>query len=465
MLLTKNSLKKGPKVNIVIGPDSNGYIGLEGVSINLLAHYSSYARKKLIDEHANTLRIPDGSKPPIMWIYKYMQAGEIDPPGLTLDALDFDQLVLLYTHSALLDYQPLMGRIFGRLRGKYDNSLPGVAEIQVFATYIPSLYEYAVGVLAQEMVNPWACNYTSYTEYAAADPVFDAALGQAIQKLVAQRVKAGVEYYKRAATRQVIWSQRYYDNVAKGRATLSFGKKSKGKTLPSEQKTGTKAQVAVNLPVSADAIKMAVTETDKKAQHTRRGGKFKRTDPFISKDSKLDQLTPAPNSQVNLKTSAECYACGELGHLARNCDADSKQVVTDANQGPIQSNPTRTSKFQEAFNCYNCGNEGHIARNCSAQTTASILTTKSTHPPPVCYDCNGIGHLARNCIVSAVEGGLSQYNAEFKGRDTVGRNRNFRRAQRDRAAGVIEISGNGEEIRTCDREVRKGEKTRLGLVV
>lgn len=70
--LTLASLKNGPKPNVIIGPDGDRFIGIEGASIWLLAHFSPYAKKKLLDERASNLSIPNGSKQTIQWIYKYM---------------------------------------------------------------------------------------------------------------------------------------------------------------------------------------------------------------------------------------------------------------------------------------------------------------------------------------------------------------------------------------------------------
>jgi hypothetical protein len=123
----------GPKVNVVIGPDGDRFISLEGASINLLAHFSPHAKKKLLDEGATNLCIPNGSQQPIRWICKYMQAGEIDALNQEkFESLSFDSLVSLYTHSAFLGYQSLMDRTIGRLKSKYYDSLPTIDGIKKF---------------------------------------------------------------------------------------------------------------------------------------------------------------------------------------------------------------------------------------------------------------------------------------------------------------------------------------------
>lgn len=106
-----------------------------------------------------------------------------------------------------------------------------------------------------------------------------------------------------------------------------------------------------------------------------------------------------------------------------------------------------------------------MSRNCTAEAKTNTARKKPARQMPVYYNCNMAGHLARDCTVSAADTEPTKDNATSKGRDTSDRNRNFRRAQRDRVAGVIEIMGNRSGLRTCDREVRKGEMTRLGLIV
>ena len=70
--------------------------------------------------------------------------------------------------------------------------------------------------------------------------------------------------------------------------------------------------------------------------------------------------------------------------------------------------------------------------------------------------------MARECTVEVPDTGVEFVGATRPVRATAGRNKHFRHAQRDRE---IEVAKNGEGLVTCDREVRKGEMTRLGLIV
>jgi hypothetical protein len=143
-----------------------------------------------------------------------MQAGETDPQGEdTLEELSFDNLVLLYTHSASLQYQHLMDRVVGRLKDKYHDALPSVGDLKTYGHFVPPLYEYSVGVLAHEMVNLWACNYTAYMEFAKTNPAFGDALGKAIQDLLKHRVQVSKDFFARSTDRNAKSSQNYYDNL------------------------------------------------------------------------------------------------------------------------------------------------------------------------------------------------------------------------------------------------------------
>jgi hypothetical protein len=406
--LTLARLKNGPKANVIIGQDGDRFIGIEGASIWLLAHFSPYAKKKLLDERASNLSIPNGSKQTIQWIYKYMQAGEIDAHDQDkFEWLSVDSLVLLYTHSAFLEYKSLMDRALGRLKGKYYDVLPTVDEIKTFQVCVPPLYDHAVSILADEMANPWACSYSAYSELAISDQAFCDKLENTIKDLLARRVEASEKYYATTKNRQVLWSKQYYENVKNAKVDLTEQDMSK--------------REVVNLPEAVDS-KSKDSPPPKKKRGGRKADTRKSTKPHESTLDKHD----APS---------EAY---------------------------IQGSKALKSKPVNRFNCFYCGEEGHIAHNCTTKATDTLKAAdkakETKRPALTCYNCNEEGHIARNCEVSA------PINISPR-RDSTGRNRNSRRAQNDRFARRIDVTGNGEGIRTCDREVRKGEVTRTGLII
>jgi hypothetical protein len=404
--LTSARLKNGPRVNVIIGPDGDRFIGIEGASINLMAHFSPYAKKTLLDERASTLSILNGSKQTIQWIYKYMRAGDIDAHGQEkFESLSVDSLVLLYTHSAFLEYMSLMDRAFGRLKGQYYDSLPTVDEIKTFQVCVPPLYEHAINILADEIMYPWACSYSAYSELAMSDQAFSDKLDQTIKDLLARRVEASEKYYATTKNRQVIWAKQYYKTVKNSKVGLTEQEVSK--------------RVTVDCPIDLDS---------------------KPKDSAVKKE----------------RVGRNAKACNSTNPLA---DTMNNQYPTSGAHNEAGTN-ARKSKSAHNFSCYYCGEDGHIARNCTAKAAATIQAADTIKRSTiVCNNCKEEGHIA--CICNAP----AKVSEKTVKRDATGRNRNVRRPQKDRADRRIDVAGNGEGIRTCDREVRKGEVTRTGLII
>lgn len=232
------------------------------------------------------------------WIYKYMQAGGRCPAGLdALATLPANALVLIYQHSIFLGYEALMKRVYGRLKSNIYHCLPMAHEMQLLQKTLPPLYEFAVYCLARDMVNPWACDYSQYTEFAQTDPVFGAALDNAMQKLLAARVKAGKEYYALTKNRSVRWAKQYVDSVLAGK-------------VPPKKPVSTSRFSTVAPEVSGSGIAMQ-----------------------ISKDSTIFSHKYSLKVDREKKKPRIRYKCSEQGHIARHCTAkpipDSAQSETD----------------------------------------------------------------------------------------------------------------------------------------
>jgi hypothetical protein len=237
-------------------------------------------------------------------------------------------------------------------------------------------------------------------------------------------VKEGEEYYERTRRRSGTFSKNYYEKVAKRNG------------LTTEQ---------------------SKTPTPAKAPRPRKST----TSTTASEGGKSVQTAPSTEShKLAVSKSTKCYTCGKLGHLARNCTAPKKPVIPKAATaatagkatGPEESSASVTCfnclgaghisrdctvkvvpKAKEVFNCYNCGEEGHLSRNCTKEKRVK-------RQPPTCYNCQQVGHLSHDCTAAP-------------------------KPARQAQAYYIEVAGNGEGLRTCDREVKKGEKTRTGLVI
>jgi hypothetical protein len=239
-----------------------------------------------------------------------------------------------------------------------------------------------------------------------ADQKFCNKLEKAIKDLLAHRIKVGEKYYATTKNRQVLWSKQYYENLQRAKE-LSMKQDMSG-------------PVVVSLPAAADSkSKNTFAKRSGWYAKAKRSGK-PREDTLSSHVVPFQALVEADSKAYSVKPVNRfyCYYCDEEGHIARNCTA--KAAISAKGMG------------RSAVTCYNCNEEGHIARNCN-------VSRKANNPD----------HVA----------------AKLPVRNIAGRNRNFRHSQRDRFANHIDVTANGEGLRTCDREVRKGEVTRTGLVI
>jgi hypothetical protein len=95
-------------------------------------------------------------------------------------------------------------------------------------------------------------------------------------------------------------------------------------------------------------------------------------------------------------------------------------------------------------------------------TSAHPRRKPKSKEPCICFNCGGEGHMARECIDEKSNTGVEFVGATRSVHTTASRDRSFCNTQRNHK---IEVVKNGEGLATCDREVRKGDMTRTGLVV
>ena len=83
--------------------------------------------------------------------------------------------------------------------------------------------------------------------------------------------------------------------------------------------------------------------------------------------------------------SRQCFVCGKLGHVAKNCESNNKSSFV----------PRRNAA--QKFICFNCKRPGHLAKDCFASQRGAGGVGGAREKGFVCYRCGEKGHLARNC--------------------------------------------------------------------
>ncbi|KAI4950735.1 hypothetical protein J4E91_004620 [Alternaria rosae] len=476
--------RKGPKATIVIGPDDDRYIGLESASVNLLAHFSPVARKKLIEERGTVLIIPDGSKNSIRWIYKYMQAGEREPIDMgTFEALNSDALIVMYKHCDFLKYDSLKKRIFNRLKRKFCHTLPTVDEIKRYQHSIPALYDCAICCIVDEMARPWTCSYESYFELANTNEAFSKALDYALQKDIASRIKVSEGYYRHTKDRRVIWAVNYIEDIPAGRRPYTkFNNMSSNVSSWRYQQKGKAARGLFN-NVKADTngvpgnVPALTAKHDKKhvnkvytsfTCHKCGGEGHMARYCTTATAGETVTATGVTHKKPEQRPGPVCYTCKGTGHVSRNCPKDKPAAKPAVITGLLN----KATDKRPLPVCFECNEIGHIARNCPEEKPQSERNKVKSKEPFICYKCGEEEHMARECM-EEVEGeehaGIKLVNglrpAPGPARAAAAANLRSSHSQRDGQANAVDELKDGEVSVTPDHEIGSGEKTRTVLTI
>ncbi|KAF2502704.1 hypothetical protein BU16DRAFT_533031 [Lophium mytilinum] len=179
-------LKTGQKVSIVVGDPGNQYIAIEAAYAKVLSHYSQYMKQVLATDHSPRLIIPRGDKNVLLFIYRWMLAGEQNSNArnaLKFEDLRLPDLIALYYHCVFLEYHSLKEKTCARLEWKLKSVIPTIEQLSVILAYTPAVAENAVQAVARLFFRPVCYDFSAYLKLASEDPEFGRALDDAIAQL------------------------------------------------------------------------------------------------------------------------------------------------------------------------------------------------------------------------------------------------------------------------------------------
>ena len=80
-----------------------------------------------------------------------------------------------------------------------------------------------------------------------------------------------------------------------------------------------------------------------------------------------------------------CYNCGEVGHISRDCPIPHNPGYDDGSFGGVAATAA------DSRTCYNCGEVGHISRDCPNDNGYG------GEGAAACFNCGELGHIRRDC--------------------------------------------------------------------
>jgi len=128
----------------MVGRPSAPYIAVESASRDVLAHFSPYAYRSLCIKYKPSLLIAYGDKNVVQFIYRWMLAGGNDsdkPKAMKFNNLHLPDLISLYQHCVVLEYEDLAERAAWRMKEKLKTVIPTVKQMDVVMKHYPGFVE------------------------------------------------------------------------------------------------------------------------------------------------------------------------------------------------------------------------------------------------------------------------------------------------------------------------------------
>jgi hypothetical protein len=164
-------LKTGPRVTIWVGTNDRQIPAVHGAFVKVLTFYSKQARKTLIDNGciATRFNIPMGKKHIVVWMYRFMLAGEKDA-NLNAQFANFCimDVALLHVQCVFLEYPALADRTLRRLKHSWwqeDHSLWGLKTIKTVAELIPAMHQDMANAFVFELTDRVYATDEKYDDY------------------------------------------------------------------------------------------------------------------------------------------------------------------------------------------------------------------------------------------------------------------------------------------------------------
>jgi len=101
----------------------------------------------------------------------------------------------------------------------------------------------------------------------------------------------------------------------------------------------------------------------------------------------------------------ECFNCGEVGHISRDCTERRKPKGGGKGGGRDRDDDDAFANFGgrdrggggSDQGCFNCGEVGHMSRDCDAPRKPKGGGKSRGGGDQECFNCGQVGHMSRDC--------------------------------------------------------------------